>query len=42
LLHSFEKKLKIEGELFMWDPCCTPAPRVSDYASIQSTPYLFF
>jgi hypothetical protein len=25
----------------MWDPCCTPAPRVSDYVSIQSTPYLF-
>jgi hypothetical protein len=26
----------------MWDPCCTPAPRMSDYVSIQSTPYLFF
>jgi hypothetical protein len=21
----------------MWDPCCIPAPRVSDYVSIQST-----
>jgi hypothetical protein len=25
----------------MWDLCCTPAPRVSGYVSIQSTPYLF-
>jgi hypothetical protein len=39
---SFEKKLKIEDDLFMWDLCCTPAPRVSDYVSIQSTPYVFF
>jgi hypothetical protein len=25
----------------MWDPCCKPAPRVLDYVSFQSTPYLF-
>jgi hypothetical protein len=38
LLHfSFEKKLKIATS-YLWDPCCTQAPRVSDYVSIQSTP----
>jgi hypothetical protein len=32
--------MKIEAS-YLWDPCCTPAPHVSDYVSIQSTPYLY-
>jgi hypothetical protein len=41
--HGFSCMVRLRknwSELFMWDPCCAPAPRVADCMYVQSTLFI--